>query len=189
MKNQHQHNPAVYLTLASCGVALIIGGMIIAGIVAFKSVTGELYNPLFSLPVWLVSIIMDKPSSLPTSIADFKGFPDVYDPQRVMETIFDGLYLLAMTTVTFVLISLAFVYISNVIADYALKYKLGEEGAAVYKKAHQEKAIIQRKEAEKISALEKAQYEHYMQWKKSFKSELSYNEWKDKFSGLSNYKG
>ena len=188
MKNQHKYIPAVYMTLGTCGVATLISGLIVAGIVAFKSFTGELYNPLFRLPVWLVSVITDKPSSLPISIADLKGLPDVYDPWEVTEVIFGGLYLLAMTTATFVVIAYVFIYISNVIADFGVKYRLGAEGAAAYHKERRKRANILREEAETISDLEKAQHEHYVQWKKAFKSELSYDEWKAKFSGVSNYK-
>lgn len=188
MTNRIQYNPAVYLTLRTGSCLLIIAGLITAGIVVVKSATGELYNPVFRFPAWLVNLIIDAPG-LPNSIAEFKAKTDISTIAGMGQAMIGILYILSVSALTFYLITVAFYYVCNFIDDFALKYKLGEEGAAAYQKEREEKSIIRGKTAETISDLEKAQYEHYVQWKKYFKSELSYDEWKAIYSGVSNYKG
>lgn len=187
MTNQHQHNPATYISLRIGSFALFIVGFIAAGYVTLKSVTGELYNPLTRLPAWIFNYIVGRPA-LPYSMADFKGMGDTFDVQRLGEAIGSAVYLLGMSALTFWLVFLAFIYISNFVYYYALKYKLGAEGAAAYKKEQQKKADIKHEEYKSLSELEAAQREHYFQWKKTFKSELSYDEWKSRFSGVINHK-
>ncbi|WP_181049372.1 hypothetical protein [Klebsiella pneumoniae] len=59
-------------------------------------------------------------------------------------------------------------------------YKLGAEGARIYEKEQQKIMQRQTESARSLSALESAQHEHWVQWRKFYKSELDYEEWKEK---------
>ncbi|HFL3902167.1 hypothetical protein [Klebsiella pneumoniae] len=59
-------------------------------------------------------------------------------------------------------------------------YKLGVEGAKNYEKKKLKELQCQNENDKCLSALKSAQYEHWVQWKKFYKSDLSYEEWQEK---------
>lgn len=180
MTNQHQHNPAIFIILRSGAIAFGIAVVVAAGYVTFISATGALFNPIFRVPAWLFDFFLDL--HVPYSTRDFKLLEGVSGIDSLGKTIGNALFLIIASACTFSLIINTGFYIASSVNEYALKYKLGSEGAAAYMKEQQEKHEVESQEQKLLSDMETARREHYEKWKKTFKSGLSYDEWIKRFS-------
>ncbi|MEX3557478.1 MAG: hypothetical protein VB135_03385 [Burkholderia sp.] len=143
----------------------------------FYSAKGVIYNPIFRLPAWIINNALGK-TIIPSSTTEFTRLNSIPDYYTFGDTIIGVLYLFVATVMTFYFICFFIAYIYTWINHYCLVYKLGAEGARTYEKEQQKK--LQRQTEKSLSALESAQHEHWVQWKKFYKSELDYEEWKEK---------
>lgn len=182
MSNQYQHNPAVYFTLRSVAVALAISGVVAAGYIAYISATGTLFNPIFRIPAWLFNALADR-KVLPYSLSDFNVMDQSVDIKTLASgtTIAGVVYLLSASALTFYLVMFIGAYISEIANKYALKYKPGADGAEAYIKEKQEKPKAMSEDDTLLSDLDTVSREHFHQWKKYYKSDLSYEDWKKNF--------
>ncbi|HDZ2972849.1 TPA: hypothetical protein ACIIU7_005234 [Klebsiella pneumoniae] len=175
--NEHHYNRNLYLVMRTALIALVLCLLAIGGIAIFYSAKGVIYNPVFRLPAWIINNVLGK-TIIPSSTTEFTRLYSIPDYYTFGDTIIGVLYLFVATVMTFYFICFFIAYIYTWINHYCLVYKLGAEGVRTYEKEQQKK--LQRQTEKSLSALESAQHEHWVQWKRFYKSELDYEEWKEK---------
>ncbi|HCN2128688.1 TPA: hypothetical protein N6M57_004242 [Escherichia coli] len=175
--NEHHYNRNLYLVMRTALIALVPCLLAIGGIAIFYSAKGVIYNPVFRLPAWIINNVLGK-TIIPSSTTEFTRLYSIPDYYTFGDTIIGILYLFVATVMTFYFICFFIAYIYTWINHYCLVYKLGAEGVRTYEKEQQKK--LQRRTEKSLSALESAQHEHWVQWKRFYKSELDYEEWKEK---------
>lgn len=175
--NEHHYNRNLYLVMRTALIALVLCLLAIGGIAIFYSAKGVIYNPVFRLPAWIINNVLGK-TIIPSSTTEFTRLYSIPDYYTFGDTIIGVLYLFVATVMTFYFICFFIAYIYTWINHHCLVYKLGAEGVRTYEKEQQKK--LQRQTEKSLSALESAQHEHWVQWKRFYKSELDYEEWKEK---------
>ncbi|ENA6345523.1 hypothetical protein ABGC41_003320 [Escherichia coli] len=175
--NEHHYNRNLYLVMRTALIALVLCLLAIGGIAIFYSAKGVIYNPVFRLPAWIINNVLGK-TIIPSSTTEFTRLYSIPDYYTFGDTIIGVLYLFVATVMTFYFICFFIAYIYTWINHYCLVYKLGAEGVRTYEKEQQKK--LQRQTEKSLSALESAQHEHWVQWKRFYKSELDYEEWQEK---------
>lgn len=177
MTNQHQYNPAVYTGLRLSAGAVMVATLFAASLIAFKSATGEIYNPLFRFFAWLFNSAFQR-HILAYSTRELDGMAITNETNVFGDYIANLFFIVGMGCLTFYLVTETGKYLAGLISDYALKYKLGDEGAAEYKRKQAKKYRLSAEKSRAVSELEKSRRGHYEQWKKHNKSTLTYEEWK-----------
>lgn len=173
------YNRNIYLVMRTALIALVPCLLAIGGIAIFYSAKGVIYNPVFRLPAWICNNALGK-TIIPSSTTEFTRLNSIPNYYTFGDTIIGVLYLFIATVITFYFVCFFIAYIYARIGHYCLVYKLGAEGARAYEKEQQKRLQHQTESARSLSALESAQHEHWVQWKKFYKSELDYEEWKEK---------
>ncbi|EFA3059286.1 TPA: hypothetical protein ACHYGQ_004490 [Salmonella enterica] len=179
MVSSHQYNRNIYVAMRAGAIVLACCFVFIAGVAALYSAKGVFYNPIFHWPAWIINKVLGK-TIIPSSTVEFTRLNNIPDFFSLGDMIIGGIYLIAATGFTFYLACMLGGYIFGFVSDYCLTYKLGVEGARAYKKEQMVKMRLNREKKKAVSELESAQHEHWLQWKKFYKSDLSYDEWKQK---------
>jgi hypothetical protein len=160
-------------------IALVLCFLPIGIAVVFYSIEGIIYNPIFRVPAWVLNNVVGK-TLIPTSLVEFTRLYNIPDYYNIGNIIMGVMHLAIASVLTMYFIYIFSVYICRWMNHYCLVYKLGAEGTKVYYK-EQRKKLHRKTESDKaLSVLESAQHEHYVQWKKFYKSDLNYKEWKKK---------
>lgn len=180
MTSHNQYNPVIYTGLRLGAGAVAVAALFAAAMIAFKSGTGAIYNPLFRIPAWIINNAFDRPF-LASSTADLDSLTTT-GANVFGDFITSTFYIIVMGCATFYLVVIAGSFIAGHISDYALRYKLGEEGAAEFKRKEAKRFRVLAEKKTAVSDLEKSRRQHYEQWKKFNKSTLSYQEWKSRYS-------
>lgn len=177
--NEHHYNRNLYLIMRTSSIFLVLCLSVIGGAATFYSAKGVIYNPIFRLPAWFINNALGK-TVIPSSTAEFSRLYNIPYYYGFVDIIVGGFYLFMVFILTAYLALFLIIWIYSWLNHYCLVYKLGTEGARAYEKEQQEKLQRQSESAKSLSDLESAQYEHWVQWKKFYKSELSFEEWQKK---------
>lgn len=179
MTNTHHYNRNAYLAMRTgffvLGAAVVVGG----AATVFYSVKGMIYNPIFHWPAYILNTALGK-TFLPVSTAEFTRLNNIPDYYSIGDMVIGATYLIGVSLITLYLIWSLGQYIALKVDDYCLNYKLGTEGAREYRKEQREKMKIEKAKSEAVAGLESAQHQHWIEWKKFYKSDLTYEEWKEK---------
>lgn len=179
MTNTHHYNRNAYLAMKT-SVYMLAAVVLVAGAAAaFYSAKGIFYNPIFHWPASILNTILGK-TLLPASIADFTRLINIPDYYSIGDIVVGAVYLMIASVITFYFIWSLGLYLATKVDDYCLNYKLGAEGAQEYRKEQLKKMKAVKDKNETIAGLESAQRQHWIEWKKFYKSDLSYEEWKEK---------
>lgn len=172
MTNTHYYNRNAYLAMQTGVYVLVVAVVVVGAAAAYYSAKGIFYNPIFHWPASILNHAFGK-TVLPASTVEFTRLSNISVFYSLGDMVVGVAYLMVASFITFYLIWSLGQYIATKFNDYCLNYKLGVEGAQEYRKELREKMKAE-------TELESAQHKHWIEWRKFYKSDLSYEEWKEK---------
>ncbi|WP_227503613.1 hypothetical protein [Klebsiella aerogenes] len=133
---------------------------------------------LFLSFFWVLALLRFSIAQKVLFIILFSGFLLGY--YIFTDIIVGGFYLFVAFVLSMYLAMFIIAWIYLWLDKCCLVYKLGVEGAKNYEKKKLKELQCQNENDKCLSALKSAQYEYWVQWKKFYKSDLSYEEWQEK---------
>ncbi len=179
MNDEHHYNRNIYFIMRTGLIAFLIFLLGVGAAAIFYSTKGVIYNPIFRFPAWFINSALGK-TVIPSSTTEFTrlyNIPGYYIFTDIIVGVF-YLFVAFVLSMYFAMFIIAWIYLW--LDKCCLVYKLGVEGAKNYEKKKLKELQCQNENDKCLSALKSAQYEHWVQWKKFYKSDLSYEEWQEK---------
>ncbi|EOR9277660.1 hypothetical protein FKP64_RS19070 [Escherichia coli] len=143
------------------------------------------FNPIMWLLAFLIDSLTGKKGSFPQSIHEYSSWWDrlEFSFPEIMQFFMAGLFLCVIAYATFHATVIIAGYIAELLERNYIKYIFGARFLRLYEKMQKRKGKIiarQNKKTCEKDDLNDAIFEHYTKWKTFYKSDLSFDEWKNK---------
>ncbi|MDS4101220.1 hypothetical protein RJY75_26240 [Escherichia coli] len=165
---------------------LLLSWMVI--VVSFYYAAASLFgvfNPIMLLMASFMDYLAGKKGFFPQSIHEYSSWWDrlEFSTTEMMQFVITGILLCLVIYTTFLATFNIAGYFAGILRYNYIKYILGARFLRLYEKMQNRKGKViarqQYKESEK-NALNDASFEHYSKWKAYYKSDMSFDEWKNK---------
>ncbi|EAR0259862.1 TPA: hypothetical protein ACWOR4_002860 [Escherichia coli] len=143
------------------------------------------FNPIMWLSSFLIDSLIGKKGSFPQSIHEYSSWWDrlEFSFPEIMQFFMAGFFLCVIVYATFHATVIIAGYIAELLERNYIKYIFGTRFLRLYEKMQKRKGKIiacQNKKTCEKDDLNDATFEHYTKWKTFYKSDLSFDEWKNK---------
>ncbi|EHJ0757045.1 hypothetical protein J5L86_004168 [Salmonella enterica] len=143
------------------------------------------FNPIMWFAASVVDSLTGQKGFFPQSIHEYSAWWDrlEFSYSEVMQFAISGLFLCVIVYATFHATVMIAGYISEILERNYIKYIFGARFLRLYEKMQKRKGkVIARKKnnTSEMDALNDATFEHYTKWKIYYKSDMRFDEWKNK---------